>query len=125
MTGISEVALVVFVRKNLPEIQYLKTSINEKQCKEFGQLVGTTIDQIEAAQFPSHSGIRFPQNGCVSCAHLGLCLGNQTACLSGHLEQTTLHGLTSLWTNGGPMLAPDINRKRAAFVLCRIDDILS
>src|SRR6266852_6015031 len=29
MTGISEVALVVFVRKHLPEIQYLRTSISE------------------------------------------------------------------------------------------------
>ena len=31
-----------------------------------------------------HRGIRFPQNGCVSCAHLGLCLGNQ------HLVETKL-----------------------------------
>ena len=70
-------ALVVFVRKHQPEIQYLKTSISEEQR---GNLVGswkTTIGQIEAAQFPSHSGIRFPQNGCVSCSHLGLCLDNQ------------------------------------------------
>jgi hypothetical protein len=44
---------------------------------EFGQLVGATIGQIESAQFPSHSGIRFPQNGCVSCPHLGLCLDDQ------------------------------------------------
>jgi hypothetical protein len=77
MTGISDVALVVFVRKHQPEIQYLRTSISEEQRLEFGRLVGTTIDQIEAAQFPSHSGIRFPQNGCVSCSHLGLCLDDQ------------------------------------------------
>jgi hypothetical protein len=77
LTGISEVALVVFVRKQQPEIQYLRTSISEEQRKEFGRLVATTIDQIEGAEFPSHSGIRFPQNGCVSCSHLGLCLGNQ------------------------------------------------
>jgi hypothetical protein len=77
MTGISEVALVVFVRKHHPEIQYLKTSISEEQRREFGQLVGATIGQIESAQFPSHSGIRFPQNGCVSCSHLGLCLHDQ------------------------------------------------
>ena len=70
-------AFVVFVRKNQPEIQYLKTSISEEQRLEFGRLVGTTIDQIEAAQFPSHSGIRFPQNGCLSCPHLGLCLDDQ------------------------------------------------
>jgi hypothetical protein len=77
VTGISEVALVVFVRKHQPEIQYLRTSISEEQRREFGQLVGATIGQIEAVQFPSHSGIRFPQNGCVSCSHVGLCLGDQ------------------------------------------------
>jgi len=77
MTGISEVAFVVFVRKHQPEIQYLRTSISEDQRLEFGQLVETTISQIAAAQFPSHSGIRFPQNGCVTCSHLGLCVGDQ------------------------------------------------
>jgi hypothetical protein len=77
MTGISEVALVVFVRKHHPEIQYLRTSISEEQRREFGRLVGTTIGQIEAAQFSAHSGIRFPQNGCVSCSHIGLCLDDQ------------------------------------------------
>ena len=77
MTGISDVALIVFVRKHQTEIQYLKTSISEEQRLEYGQLVEATIGQIEAAQFPSHSGIRFPQNGCVSCSHLGLCLDDQ------------------------------------------------
>src|SRR5450432_2111305 len=77
LTGISEVAFVVFVRKNAPEIQYLKASISEEQRKEFGRLVDTTINQIETGHFDSHSGIRFPQNGCVSCSHLGLCLGNE------------------------------------------------
>ena len=77
MTGIPDVAFVVFVRKHQPEIQYLKTSISEEQRQEFGQLVETTISQIEAAQFPAHSGIRFPQNSCVSCSHLGLCLHDQ------------------------------------------------
>jgi hypothetical protein len=77
ITGISEVAFVVFIRKNRPEIQYLHTSISEEQRREFGHLVVRTIDQIETAQFPAHSGIRFPQNGCVSCPNLGLCLGDQ------------------------------------------------
>jgi CRISPR/Cas system-associated exonuclease Cas4 (RecB family) len=76
MSGISDVALVVFVRKNAPEVQYLKTSIDEEQRREFGELVETTVHQIEAGQFLPHSGIRFPSNGCVSCAHLGLCLGD-------------------------------------------------
>jgi PD-(D/E)XK nuclease superfamily len=77
LTGISEVAFVVFVRKHHPEIQYLKATISEAQRKEFGRLVETTVNQIEACHFDSHSGIRFPQNGCVSCPHLGLCLGNE------------------------------------------------
>jgi hypothetical protein len=69
--------VVAFVRKRVPEIQYLKTTISDEQRREFSELVGTTIRQIEAGQFLPHSGIRFPQNGCVSCAQLGLCLGNQ------------------------------------------------
>jgi hypothetical protein len=77
MSGIRDVALVVFVRKHLPEIQYLKTSITEDQQKEFGQLVESAIGQIETGQFLPHSGIRFPMNGCTSCSHLGLCLENQ------------------------------------------------
>jgi hypothetical protein len=78
VSGIREVALVVFVRKHLPEIQYLKATITEAQHREFGEMVALATSQIEAGQFPPHSGIRFPMNGCTSCAHLGLCLGNQT-----------------------------------------------
>ena len=87
-TGISDVALVVFVRKHQQEIQYSKTSISEEQRTEFARLLETTIGQIEAAQFPFHSGIRFPQNGCVSCPHLGLCLDNQTL-IEGNLIRTS------------------------------------
>ena len=77
MSGIRNVALVVFIRKTLPEIQYLTTSITDEQCDEYGELVGRTVSQIESGVFPAHSGIRFPHNACVSCAHLGMCLGNQ------------------------------------------------
>ena len=77
ISGLSDVAMVVFVRKQRPEIQYLKTSISEEQRREFGRLVETTIGQVESGQFHGHSGIRFPQNGCVSCPHLGLCLNDQ------------------------------------------------
>jgi hypothetical protein len=75
MTGILEVAQVVFVRKRIPEVQYLHTSITEEQRQEFGQLVTETIERIERAQFLPHSGIRFPQNPCTSCPYIGLCLG--------------------------------------------------
>jgi PD-(D/E)XK nuclease superfamily len=77
LTGISEVSFVVFVRKHHPEIQYLRATISEAQRREFGRLVETTVHQIETGHFAPHSGIRFPQNGCVSCSHLGLCLGNE------------------------------------------------
>ena len=74
VSGMAEVALVAFVRKRLPKIQYLRTSISEKQRLEFAQLVDQSIRQIEAGYFLPHSGIRFPQNDCLSCPYLGLCL---------------------------------------------------
>ena len=55
----------------------MRATISEDQRQEFGRLVETTINQIEAGHFDSHSGIRFPQNRCVSCPHLGLCLSNE------------------------------------------------
>jgi hypothetical protein len=75
ITGIPEVAQVVFVRKRRIEVQYLYTTISDEQRQEFGHLVTLTIRQIESAQFLPHSGIRFPQNPCSSCPYIGLCLG--------------------------------------------------
>ena len=77
MTGISEVAQIVFVRKRLVEVQYLRTTITEEQRQEFGQLVEDTIPRIQSAQFLPHSGVRFPQNPCSSCPYVGFCLGRQ------------------------------------------------
>ena len=77
MTGISDVAQVVFVRKRLIEVQYLRTTITEEQRQEFGHLVEDTVRRIESAQFLPHSGIRFPQDPCSSCPYVGLCLGRQ------------------------------------------------
>jgi hypothetical protein len=77
ITGISEVAQVVFVRKRLVEVQYLRTKITDEQRREFSQLVEDTIRRIESAQFLPHSGIRFPQNPCSTCPYIGLCLGKQ------------------------------------------------
>jgi len=74
MTGIADVAQVVFVRKRLVEVQYLRT-ITEEQRTEFGELVDDTICRIESGQFLPHSGVRFPQNPCTGCSFLGLCLG--------------------------------------------------
>ena len=77
MTGIAEVSMVVFVRKRRPEIQYLRTTISEEQRQEYGALVQDTIAQIESARFLPHSGVRFPNNTCVACPYIGLCLCNQ------------------------------------------------
>jgi hypothetical protein len=46
--------------------------------KEFGELVEATTARIGGGDFLPHSGIRFPQNGCLSCPYVGLCLGNST-----------------------------------------------
>jgi len=67
MTGIAEVAQVVFVRKLLVEVQYLRTVITDEQREEFGRLVEGTIRRIESADFLPHSGIRCPRNPCRSC----------------------------------------------------------
>ncbi len=77
ITGISGVAQVVFVRKRMVEIQYLRTTITDAQREEFGHLVENTIKRIESAEFLPHSGIRFPQNPCNTCPYIGLCLGQQ------------------------------------------------
>jgi PD-(D/E)XK nuclease superfamily len=77
ISGIADVALVVFVRKHAPEVQYLRARISDNKRQEFGRIVEATIGQIESGRFDPHSGIRFPQNGCVSCPHLGLCLKNE------------------------------------------------
>jgi hypothetical protein len=116
MSGIRDVALVVFVRKRLPEIQYLKATITEAQQGEFGELVASAVSQIEAGQFPPHNGIRFPTNGCTTCTHLGLCLGNQTLITAQLRRQPT---------NGHLPMPPKLNRRRAMFVLAKIDDILA
>ena len=49
MTGIAEVAQIVFVRKRLVEVQYLRTTITEEQRQEFGRLVEGTVRRIESA----------------------------------------------------------------------------
>jgi hypothetical protein len=77
ITGIAEVAQIVFVRKRMVEIQYFRTMITAEQQEEFGRLVEDTVARIESAQFLPHSGVRFPQNPCTTCSYIGLCLGRK------------------------------------------------
>ena len=74
MTGIAEVAQVVFVRKSLVEVQYLRTTISDEQRQEFGRLVEDTIRRIESAEFLPHSGIRFPRIRAAPVPTLGFVL---------------------------------------------------
>jgi hypothetical protein len=74
MTGVDEVAQVVFVRKRTVEVQYLRATITEEQRQEFETLVADTVRRSESGLFLPHSGIRFPQNPCTTCPFLGLCL---------------------------------------------------
>ena len=58
VTGISEVAQVVFVRKRLVEVQYLHTTISDEQRREFGQLRHRPTDRVRpvpASQWDSLS----------------------------------------------------------------------
>jgi hypothetical protein len=74
LSGMDEVAQVVFVRKRLVEVQYLRATITEEQRQEFAALTEDTVRRIESGLFLPHSGIRFPQNPCTTCPFLGLCL---------------------------------------------------
>src|SRR5256886_15610129 len=56
ITGISEVAQVVFVRKRLVAVQYLRTTITDEQRQESGYLVEDTIRRIQSGHFMPPSG---------------------------------------------------------------------
>jgi hypothetical protein len=51
MTGIDEVAQVVFVRKRLVKVQYLRATISDEQRQEFATLVDDTVRRIESGLF--------------------------------------------------------------------------
>ena len=51
ITGISDVAQVVFVRKRLVEIQYFRTSITDEQRRDFSHLVQQTMGRSSQRSF--------------------------------------------------------------------------
>jgi hypothetical protein len=69
-----EVCLVNFVRKKQPEIQYLRACIRKRQWKALEQTLDLLASEMEAGHFYPRSGIRYPNNQCLNCAYLGLCL---------------------------------------------------
>jgi putative RecB family exonuclease len=74
MTQKQDVCLVNFVRKKQPEIQYLHARIRKRQWKAFERILGTLVSDIKARTFYPRSGIRYPNNQCLNCSYLGLCL---------------------------------------------------
>ena len=125
ITSVSEVAQVVFVRKRLVEIQYFRTTINDEQRNEFGQLVEDTVRRIELSScrtavcgFPKTLARRAPMSACAWADRIWSTLP------SSGVGEKTLVGLTSLRTSNPPML-PKLNKKRALFVLTKIDEILA
>jgi hypothetical protein len=86
MTQIQDVCLVNFIRKKQPEIQYLHARIRKRQWKEFEKTLGTLICDMEARMFYPRSGIRYPNNQCLNCPYLGLCL-HQKQLLREHLTR--------------------------------------
>jgi len=69
-----EVCLVNFVRKKQPEIQYLRARIRKRQWKTLEQTLDLLASEMQAGQYYARPGIRYPNNQCLNCAYLGLCL---------------------------------------------------
>jgi hypothetical protein len=59
MTGIADVSLVVFVRKTTPEIQYLKTSIDEEQRRSLANWWKPPSSRLKPAVFSRIAGFAF------------------------------------------------------------------
>ena len=118
---------MVFVRKRLVEVQYLRTTITEEQRREFGHLAENTIRRIESADFPAHAASGFRRIPAV-LAHTWDCAwGSRSWWMPpwcGGQELRTLVGLTSLITRDS-LVPPKFNRRRALFVLGKIDEILA
>ena len=87
MSRINDVAQVVFVRKRMVEVQYLRATITDAQRNEFEALVEDTVRRIESGLFLPHSGIRFPQNPGTTCPFLGLCLDQRDLVDSGLIRK--------------------------------------
>jgi hypothetical protein len=59
LTGIEQAALIVFVRKRFPEIQYLRTNIGQVERDNFSMVVAEAVQQIHGARFPSTQAFVF------------------------------------------------------------------
>ena len=118
MTGISEVAQVVFVRKRLVEIQYLRTTHHRRAARRNSagwcentirqNRVGGLSCRTAASAFP-----RIPAARALTWDFVWDGRKSSTPTWCGVQEQKILVGLTSLITSNPPM-PPKFNRRRAA-----------
>ena len=69
-----EVCLVGFIRKKQPQIQYLHARIRQRQWRAFEQTLDMLVSEMDAGYYYPRSGIRYPNNQCLNCAYLELCL---------------------------------------------------
>jgi putative RecB family exonuclease len=89
-----EVCLVNFTRKKQPVIQYLHARIRKRQWRAFAQSLDMLASEMEAGHFYPRSGIRYPNNQCLNCAYLGLCLRKKRLAEEKlvRLEEQPVHG---------------------------------
>ncbi len=80
VTGVPNVAFLWFVKGKKPHMQFVQATISPEDINEAGETIGQEIAEIVAAtkrgSFPKQPGIRFPNNKCINCAMLGICIGN-------------------------------------------------
>jgi hypothetical protein len=96
----------------------------EEQRQEFSALVEDTVRRIASGLFLPHSGIRFPQNPCTTCPFIGLGLDKRDLVEAALVRKpgVDLGLFDELFYSRYP---PMPNRKRALFVLTKIDEILA
>jgi len=80
VTGVPDVAFLVFVKGKTPRVQFLTDTVPEEDRLEAGRIVGRDMVAIVEANkadfFPKIPGVRFPNNHCTFCEMLGICTGD-------------------------------------------------
>ena len=129
ISGISDVAVVAFVRKT-----HLRDSVSQDHDQRPTAAGVRPIGwqppsaRSKPASLPRTAASASPERMC-ELRPVGAVPGQPAACRSqtrsAVLERATLIGLTILTTNGRPLVPPKLNRRRALLVLSKIDEILA
>jgi len=105
VTGEPNVSFLWFTkRKSPPYTQFVGAHISQEDMNEAGETIGQEIAEIVAANkrgsFPKQPGIRFPNNKCINCAMLGICLGDDA------MRDDLLVNIKKIGEGGGPQGEP-------------------